>query len=124
MYDSDFSEASTLSAPESDSDASPCRDPKLPVPPYLLERPEIPSGRFAWRCPGCVYTIDFLKLMDENTKDLPHALATVLKGRSWTYLKEGPVQLAFFKMVSDHYRIHLHENGVRIVQKGGKVHFC
>ncbi|KAF8898756.1 hypothetical protein BD779DRAFT_1666546 [Infundibulicybe gibba] len=121
IYDSDFSEDSTPPPSESESETPDLKYHSLVarVPRYCWEKPFIPCGRFIWLCAGCGYTIDFLNLTEENLKTLPpnSHLTHILKNQTWEYLKEVPIQEAFYLMVQQHYLIHARENGVDFVWK-------
>ncbi|KDR83945.1 hypothetical protein GALMADRAFT_236453 [Galerina marginata CBS 339.88] len=112
QYDSDFSEPSTPEASDSESEVR--TDYKIPG--FCMEAPRIPSGRFAWNCPGCPYQIDLLNLLPENLDSLPDDTIRVLNGKSWK-VNDKPVQRALFRLVSHHYEVHhLARSGINVIQ--------
>lgn len=111
---------------ETDSDAD-SDEPLIPslanrIPLYCRKAPEIPPGRFEWKCPGCSYTINLLNITEDDIQGFPEgAAADSMRAKAWTYRDEDRVRLAFSYMVSNHYEMHMHQNGVHIVSNGQEV---
>ncbi|KAF9466306.1 hypothetical protein BDZ94DRAFT_1306300 [Collybia nuda] len=117
IHDPDFLPSSE-SESDTDSDESPMPSLAARIPSFCLRAPELPAGCFKWKCPGCSYIIDLLDIDEANTQAISENLADHMKKKSWTHLGEEQVQLAFLCMVSNHYKMHLHQNGVNITSKG------
>lgn len=110
---------------ETDSDAD-SDEPPIPslanrIPLYCRKAPEIPPGRFEWKCPGCSYTINLLNITEDNTQDFTKDPADFLRAKAWTYRNEDRVKIAFSQLASNHYMMHMHQNGVHIVSNGQEV---
>ena len=120
-YDSEFSSISTSSASDTDSDIPYSADLESRVPLFCMQPPKIPAGRFKWECPGCDYVIDLLRLTAENTKGLSPELDAYLREKSWQYINEDKMKWSLHKMISNHYKSHLHQNGVHVIVDRSKV---
>ncbi|EDR13790.1 uncharacterized protein LACBIDRAFT_322967, partial [Laccaria bicolor S238N-H82] len=118
-YDGDFSEPSTPGMSDTDSDIESDIFAQ-PIPQCVFDPPEIPPGRFTWFCciPGCSYTIDLLNLTEENLNGLPEHTAYILKSKSWSSVRDSPVQQSLQHLVNIHYNSHLEEHGIYVDLKG------
>ncbi|TFK65997.1 hypothetical protein BDN72DRAFT_844913 [Pluteus cervinus] len=66
----------------------------------------------------CSYSINFLKISEENLQYVTPDQAEMLQKRRWNSVNDKDVQDAFVRMVSEHYKVHIQEAGVQIVQLG------
>jgi len=121
QYDSDFSEASTPSASDPESEAA---ESKLleKVPWYCRTPPVLEASQFVWRCPGCrVYQINLLHVDEDELEKIPNPYAEMLRTRKWQNITDSEVQMAFMHLVSNHYNEHLKESELQLVITNGKV---
>ncbi|CAA7260044.1 unnamed protein product [Cyclocybe aegerita] len=110
QYDSDFSEASTPEATDSEGDVP--TFPTSRIPAFCFQQPQLPSGRFTWHCPGCHYSINLLDLSPSDLDVVPMELKRGLLTQNWT-MNESNVREALNLMVSYHYeKNHLAASGV------------
>lgn len=121
-YDLDFSEAST-SGSDSDNETGPSAELVARIPSFCWDTPEILDSELVWFCPGteCTYSIDILGITEENARSLPRRVYWKLKDKEWSSTKNDGVQCAFQQMVSDHYKLHLRTNGVKLVRISKRV---
>jgi len=121
QYDSDFSEASTSSASDPESEAA---ESKLleKVPWYCRTPPVLEASQFVWRCPGCkVYQINLLHVDEDELEKIPNPYAEMLRTRNWRNITDSEVQMAFMHLVSNHYNEHLKVSELQLVIIDGKV---
>lgn len=118
-YDGDFSEPSTPGMSDADSDIQ-SDILAQPIPHCVFDPPEIPPGRFTWFCciPGCSYAIDLLNLKEENLNGLPEDTTCILKSKSWSSVRDAPVQQSLQHMVNIHYNSHLQDYGIYVDLRG------
>ena len=123
QYDSDFSEASTVPASDSEDDDIDPRAAELlaRVPKYCWYPPSIPAGRFIWNCPGCEYSIDFLNLKKCDLEALSEEEGRYMAQKMWKSMHDEEVRMAFTLMSAKHYFEHMHNRGVDIVQRRDKA---
>ncbi|KAI0639421.1 hypothetical protein C8Q77DRAFT_1081053 [Trametes polyzona] len=129
-YDPDFSPVSTPpGSPSSASSDGPPSRPVSPADPDLIAlipteflHPPQPSATFKWACGHCGYTIDLLRLTDENL-DLAGDLISGdgrrrLKANAWS-IRDAWACRAFAYMVDGHREKHFDELGLRLEMKNG-----
>ncbi|KAJ3516312.1 hypothetical protein NLJ89_g1207 [Agrocybe chaxingu] len=117
QYDSDFSEASTPEATDSEGDFP--TFPTSRIPTFCFQQPQLPSGRFTWHCPGCHYSINLLDLSHSDLDVVPVELKRGLLTQNWT-MNESNVREALNLMVSHHYeKDHLAASGVTLEPSDG-----
>jgi len=121
QYDSDFSEASTSSASDPESEAA---DQKMleKVPWFCRIPPKLETSQFVWRCPGCkVFQIDLLHVDEDKLEKIPKPYAEMLRTRNWQKIRDPELQMAFGYLVHNHYKEHMKASGSQFVTKDGKV---
>ncbi|KAF5358465.1 hypothetical protein D9756_001489 [Leucocoprinus leucothites] len=121
QYDSDFSEASTPPASDSESEAA---DQRLveKVPWYCRVPPELEESQHVWRCPGCkTYHIDLLHPAEEELEEIPEYYAEILRSKDWQKVTDARLLTAFGHLVSNHYEEHLKKLGIQLVTEDGEV---
>ncbi|KII86433.1 hypothetical protein PLICRDRAFT_700486 [Plicaturopsis crispa FD-325 SS-3] len=124
IYDSDFSEDSTISYVSSRSVSPvPPIDPELHalIPDLIFRKPKLPGPDMTWWCPiyACLHSIDFAKLSDADARALGPDDAARIRARKYVGIAEEWVRVAFGTMVQRHYfEDHLGAAGVRAVNKG------
>ena len=118
-YDGDFSEPSTPGMSDTDSDIQSDIFAQ-PIPQCVFDPPEIPPGRFTWFCciPDCPYAIDLLNLKEEDLDGLQEHTACILKSKSWSSVRDAPVQQSLQYLVNIHYNSHLQEHGIYVDFRG------
>ncbi|KAF8642257.1 hypothetical protein AX16_009532 [Volvariella volvacea WC 439] len=118
-YDSDFSEASTPPASDSEPDTEISSGDLLSrIPHYCWKPPELPLGEFKWSCPGCNYEINLMDVRDEQLEGVSPRIADAMRRKAWKLISEPEVQVAFRQMVSIHWQQEMRRNGVQVVQRG------
>lgn len=132
VYDPDFSPPSSAPASDWDSDSDSPTDPVDPelvdrIPVALFYPPMLPDASFVWRCPvgGCDYDLRLLELTDVHYACLIPEDVEAFKRGGWR-LGERWVQLAFMRLVSEHYSDHLDRLGIVMWKEGKQVseHRC
>lgn len=88
----------------------------------IFKLPEYPANSLAWICevPGCYYEVDPRDLTEEQGSIIGEENAPLIKSNKlpWTGWQYNECIL---KIISEHYRYHIHACGVRIVKRGKAV---
>jgi hypothetical protein len=90
-------------------------------PHYIWQPPPIWTYQPQWDCPGCDYTTDFLNLQKEHLGLLPKDLAEYVSSMKWGSMVEDRIVQTFGIMARHHYLWHLHQVGVEMACRNGKV---
>ncbi|KAF7969039.1 hypothetical protein HWV62_28431 [Athelia sp. TMB] len=129
-FDSDFSVETTPPPSDSTDDEVdkvvewPNPEITHALPHAIFYPPKAPGMDHQWRCavPKCTYSINMLKLTDNDVQDLLPEDKRYLARRNW-HIRDERVHNCFNRMVHNHYIIHIQNIGGRLVGRQGQASF-
>ncbi|KXN85820.1 hypothetical protein AN958_10810 [Leucoagaricus sp. SymC.cos] len=123
-YNSDFEEASTPPASDSDSQSDEKSQELVDKPPWFCcIPPRLEASQHVWRCPDCrVYQIDLFSPDEDDLEEIPENYADILRSRRWCKVTDPKVLTAFGFLVNKYYREeHLRDASIELIMENTKV---